>query len=805
MDYVTTISVYVNGFWKDLDLFPDTSQSIISLNFALADITDINTRSSSFSKSITLPDTKNNREAFEYISELTSDSLFNPNLKTRCKILIGGITVFSGDLQLKQIDIDYSTGDCRYEVVVYNDNDTFIRRVGEKFLSDLDISQLDHDWNYTNIVNSWYQNSNFGYYYPLLDYQQNWWDETIYVHYTGASPSVFVPGPGVTDFYPSVYVRYLLDAIIRDAGYTWKSNFLSSDMFNKLVIPFNNSETLVQGDEIYNNLFRVEFSPTASYWTMSSVTSGTRYQIKYENILEDNNNNYQANPTFSYIQPIQKFATGFNTEFIGQVQVANNITRVGTSGFFTYSYPGSALYDGSLYVNFRRDFATAANGWVPVNGGTFSPSDYTYLGVKVLEWGNTPDSTTFSFTYPQVVYQYPGSTVEVFFNNTGTICGLSYSIPISSDILDGHIEDGENILKYSLPLTGEKFDMLWAYKYNVGSVVPLYPTTGGRIWINSESSFSNVITSQLVPSGKFNMNSWLPRKFKQKDFLKGLITMFNLIIDIDKTDNKTLIIEPWNDYYDSGTEVDWTGKVDLTSIQTNFVSDFQSKKTILTYKNDSDYLNSQYQKTTEEIYGQEIYEFDNDYIIDEKKVESSFSSTPIISLNNSSNTETNFPIGRFTQTVTGGKFGANLRILFKNFISLQSPTRPWWSLRRTIEEGGYPSAWYEIPYAGHLDNPYNPQYDLNFGQVYTSSFSFTPTRNTLYNLYWKDYLDIINNPNTRILTANFYLTPVDISNFKFSNIVLITLNGSVSRFIVNKITDYNPAVIGLTKVELIKL
>ena len=32
MDYVTTISVYVNGFWKDLDLFPDTSQSIISLN-----------------------------------------------------------------------------------------------------------------------------------------------------------------------------------------------------------------------------------------------------------------------------------------------------------------------------------------------------------------------------------------------------------------------------------------------------------------------------------------------------------------------------------------------------------------------------------------------------------------------------------------------------------------------------------------------------------------------------------------------------------------------------------------------------
>ena len=162
----TEIWVEINGEKRILDLFED---EIISLNYSLADIKDISSRNTSYSKTITLPDSKNNRKAFEYISELTSDSLFNPNLKAPCYIFNRGILVFRGNLQMKSIIQSFTNEPSKYEVVVFNEVDTFFRAIGEKYMSDMDFSYLNHEWNLNNITFSWTQSQAHGYFYPLID------------------------------------------------------------------------------------------------------------------------------------------------------------------------------------------------------------------------------------------------------------------------------------------------------------------------------------------------------------------------------------------------------------------------------------------------------------------------------------------------------------------------------------------------------------------------------------------------------------------------------------------------------------
>jgi len=786
----TEIWVYINEDWKLLD----TMEESMSLNYSLADITDIGTRNSSFSKTITLPETINNRAAFEYISDLSVDSLFNQNKKSPCKVIVDGLTVFSGNIQLKKVIPNYVGNDPKYEVVIYNDNDTFLVNIGEKYLGDLNISYLSHTWSYYNAQQSWYADWKNGYYYPLIDYGTNYWESTIMANPPYDSKS---GGVQMSDFYPAVYAKTILNQIMRDAGYNYKSNFFDSPYFESLIIPFNNAEDLYQDDSVYDNNFRVEYSSTPGYYEQNPV-SGNQYRINYSNELVNGNNVYQAGPTYAYIQPTTKYAVAFGAEFIANVLVGATLSQVGN--FYTASN-GTNLFDGEVFLTFRRD-KWGGNGNIPINGGTFSTINYVFE--SIAKWSWYQDTITASYLYPEVDSSYPGLDWEFVFNSTTKQLTFSYSLNIQTDLLDNSTPDGQDFFAHQMLIPGEKVDSIFKYVYNQN--VPswagfLFPSTGGKLQISSESSFYNIISSQLVPGGVMNMNAWLPKKFKQKDFIKGLISMFNLIIDIDPTNNKILIIEPWNDYYGSGDTQDWTSKIDLKSVEADFISDFQSKKNIFSYKDDSDYINKTYKDSTTETYGQEIFEFDNDFIKDEKRIETTFSPTPIISLNNPSNIEGTFPISRFSQTVTGGKQGVNLRILFANWIPLQGNIA-FWTL---IDEDGNRQNQGDIPYAGHLDNPYSPTEDLNYGQVYTSSFNWTAVRKTLYYKYWKDYVELINSQTSRIVTADFYLTPTDIANFRFKNYILISINGVISRYIVNKISNYNPSQIGLTKVELIKI
>jgi hypothetical protein len=91
-------------------------------------------------------------------------------------------------------------------------------------------------------------------------------------------------------------------------------------------------------------------------------------------------------------------------------------------------------------------------------------------------------------------------------------------------------------------------------------------------------------------------------------------------------------------------------------------------------------------------------------------------------------------------------------------------------------------------YAGHMDNPDNPQADLNFGapkEIYTT-FDQGTLSNNLFNVYYSPYFAEITDKDSRLITCKMKLNEQDIFNLNFGKFIYI--DGTLYRLI--KISDF---------------
>jgi hypothetical protein len=82
----------------------------------------------------------------------------------------------------------------------------------------------------------------------------------------------------------------------------------------------------------------------------------------------------------------------------------------------------------------------------------------------------------------------------------------------------------------------------------------------------------------------------------------------------------------------------------------------------------------------------------------------------------------------------------------------------------------------EYYFAGHLDDPFNPTIDINYGvpfEIMYDGAQINYTNNNLYNRYYKKFISEITDKDSKIITAEFKLTPLDISNLDFRKLYLI--------------------------------
>ena len=200
----------------------------MSLNYSISDIRDPDKRQAYWSKTITVPGTENNNRMLMQIFEVGMDRQFNPNKKADCIITADTVTIMKGVLQLLKIRITDKTK-IEYELAIKGKLANIFTAMGDKKLSDINLSTYDHTYNRTNIINSWSTPVGTGYVYPFIDYGYS----TNGIDYP------------VNCFFPAIYVKELIDQIFNITGFQYSSTFLSSTFFKRLIIPFNSDRKSV--------------------------------------------------------------------------------------------------------------------------------------------------------------------------------------------------------------------------------------------------------------------------------------------------------------------------------------------------------------------------------------------------------------------------------------------------------------------------------------------------------------------------------------------------------------------------------
>jgi hypothetical protein len=292
------------------------------------------------------------------------------------------------------------------------------------------------------------------------------------------------------------------------------------------------------------------------------------------------------------------------------------------------------------------------------------------------------------------------------------------------------------------------------------------------------------------------VNDTIPKGIFQKDFFASIVKMFNLYVYEDKLVEKKLIIKPFIDFYD-GSQIDWTGKVDRGSvIRLKPMSEFTARYYDYKYKQDNDFYGENYRKKYNEGYGDLIYDSENEFVKEVDSTELIFAST--ILYQKTATDKVYSAIYKLSNENTKeDKMDSVIRILqAKKITGVTS-----WAIQNGV--GGSTLASYTAyGYAGHLDDPFNPQADINWGATKEVFYSATAvTAANLFAGYWSEYIAEITDKDSKLLTCSVKLNEVDIYNLDFSK--LIYIDGSLWR--LNKVLDYNPMDFNVTKVELLKV
>ena len=387
------------------------------------------------------------------------------------------------------------------------------------------------------------------------------------------------------------------------------------------------------------------------------------------------------------------------------------------------------------------------------NSGYWIASSSTFVGPSL------PTRWNVSITF------YGLTTTPINRNDIGTI--RLYDIDASGTIAQGNItipQGSGTVAVFENIQVGASQRIVVEYKTNYNALASI--TSGTVQWTCLENPTS---------IGILDMRTALPADVKQSDLLQDLQKMFNLHIMADAQDPKLLYIEPWVDFYASGS-VDWSQKADENAEQILTNGDPNaSTNLIFKYKDMGDYLSKTYKQSyplAKEGYGGKLFPTQNFYGKGDKVVETSCGT--IIPASFASDKI----LGR-TWDLEGTRLSGSIktlqtgyRIAQYNLISNQTPWLYWYAVDTGVAESISQT---KLPFISHIDNPYAPTFDLAFeiprlvyyNAVNASGSTINYTNNNLFNKYWKNYVNETVSKEALQLELTMMLSSVDIYQLDF--------------------------------------
>ena len=288
----------------------------------------------------------------------------------------------------------------------------------------------------------------------------------------------------------------------------------------------------------------------------------------------------------------------------------------------------------------------------------------------------------------------------------------------------------------------------------------------------------------------------------QWDFLKGLLTMFNLVTLPDEEDPSNILIEPYRDVFmssndaanpnffdDNSTEIDWTEKVDVSEMKLTPLTEL-NKKTIFKFVEDEDdYAFMNYKNSVGHLYGSKKYDASGFTILEgeDEIVAEPFAATvvkPLMSQYPDFITPAVYSYNPQDDTSEG--FENSPRIMFENGIKTLTSCTYNIPAQNGVAGNATEDEFLQFSHLTDIPTVLGAS-DFHFGECQLVGGLGTPVNANLFNLYWLPYYNELYNPDTRIMNLKVNLNPSDISTFKMYDKVFIKNR----IFRVNKI-EYKP-------------
>lgn len=647
-----------------------------------------------------------------------------------------------------------------------------------------------------------------GYVYPMI----SWGDDALINGVVRFPTQAFAMG---------FYIKEIWDKIFEKTNSRYNSNFLDSNFFKRLVLTQKKTNYELPADELTGRSFKVA---NEVQWQIQTAGFGSEDSGSLSGALSfpQNTTNIQPYP-FTASIPL---SDGF---------LYNGV--VGEEPFNNDTYKWVVTDNGRYSLNFNITFdckMDMSNWYRPANSNVWSNSAPQDVQNIQYFWGGWPTATFDEGVNVVARIKLRSNGVETTLNENIFRFRNNSNNKIIKDTFKNWRFEARNINVGFTDRYLRKDDEVWiemSFSNNFNNTINGLFTEvenwagppQNRQWYARRGQFYlRTLGVQILenkPGGTITENTevfpeqFLPKDLSCKDFILGIIRMFNLHVESDKEIEKLYYIEPRDDYYKDGSGgtsdfVDWTDKVDLDTVQITPMGELTAKFYNFEYKSESDFWNKKYLDDTGKPYGNYIKEVQNDFLQNEQKISLPFGSTVMI--NNPEATSMVMPQvvqrdnnnqNKPTNSAPKILFWGGLRPTSKgtspyNWNFIESTQTSVGATQTAVTEYNY------YPYAGTCDSPLDPEIDLNW--FYTDYVYWNRARwsnENLYNKYWRRFIEEITDQDSKVIKCRVKLTPKDINNLDFKKIYLI--NGHWLR--LQKIIDYNASGSGLTQCEFLKL
>ena len=689
-----------------VDLYEDED---IPLTLSVDNFKNVAEKVQSYSKSFNLPATKRNNQIFTNLFEVTMVQdvfSFNPYIKTPCVLKENGFIIFQGYLRL--IDIQDKEAEISYNVNLYSEVIALADVLENKTFQDMSFSELEHQYNFTNIKESWdgalvldnpLPVGTFAgtpgtsvtevLQYPFIDWSHNF---TVGTNGYPSMPEL------ESAFRPFINIKYLIDRIFAETDFTYTSNFFNSADFGKLFMDFNWGG---DGFAIANTTY------TATWRNPAAPNVGTG--------------------AFQNLRLLPESSPGG----LPDSEVPPNYQTTGANIYKIVATTTNEMYDIFYMFRLTNDPSGVDScfcQWIHTIGGVAQPP----INLQTVVWtGIGIDTQPYIGSFN--IALNTGDTLEAQFNGNSTIS--------QSDT-----------------------------------------TYVSRVTFTQSSS--TVYSAGLLA---------LRGELGQWDFLKGIMTMFNLISMPDKDNPKNITFEPYSDVFITDPNIvthDWTDKIDVSEMKLTPLTEL-NKTTIFKFvEDDDDYIFNVYKKSVGgHLYGSKVFDASGLTLLqgEDEIVAEPFAASVVKPL-----------MTQYTELVTPAIYSYNPddgtsegfdnepRIMFNNGRITMGGTTYSVPAQNGVAAVTTEADFLQFSHLSTIPTA-TGTLDFHFGECQLIQPVGSAVPDNLFNLYWLPYYSELYNSNTRTMSLKVNLGPSDINLFKFNDKIFIKNR----TYRVNKI-DYKP-------------